>query len=83
MKLNVLIILGSLSALSSACAMVDQYSQASKYDANSPEAQECGYEAKKATASMPNTSRSGINFEQMFKEKELFNLCMQGKQGAK
>lgn len=79
MKLNTLILLCSIIIMSSACVMLDQYSEAAQYDQNSPWAQDCNYEAKKATASMPNTSSSGINFEQMLKEKELFNLCMKSK----
>ena len=69
-----------LSALCmTSCVMIDQYREAAQYDMNSSEAKQCEYEAKSATASMPNNSRSGVNFEQMFKEKELFNLCMKNK----
>tara|TARA_R110000868_G_C10947192_1_gene767527 strand:- start:2332 stop:2613 length:282 start_codon:yes stop_codon:yes gene_type:complete len=81
-KIRTLLIILLINSLSG-CVMIEQYSEASKYDQNSPDAKECDYEAKKATASMPNNSRSGINFEQMYKEKELFNLCMRNKQNKK
>jgi len=49
------------------------------YDRNSPEGIECTYEAKKGAASVQATGRSGLNFDQMYKEEELFNLCMASK----
>jgi hypothetical protein len=51
-----------------------------KYDANSPDGIECTYEAKKGAAAVNVPGRSGLNLEQMFKENELFNLCMQVKE---
>jgi hypothetical protein len=41
---------------------------------------QCEYEAKSASASVQATGRSGINFDQLFKERELFELCMKSKQ---
>ncbi len=41
---------------------------------------QCEYEAKSASASVQATGRSGINFDQLFKERELFELCMKTKQ---
>lgn len=49
------------------------------YDRNSPEGIECTYEATKGAAAVQATGRSGINFDQMYKEEELFNLCMASK----
>ena len=40
----------------------------------------CEYEAKTGAAAVQATGRSGLNFDQMFKEKELFELCMRAKQ---
>ena len=40
----------------------------------------CEYEAKAGAAGVQDTGRSGLNFDQMFKEKELFELCMKAKQ---
>ena len=51
-----------------------------KYDANSTDGIECTYEAKKGAAAVNVPGRSGLNLEQMFKENELFNLCMQVKE---
>ncbi len=39
----------------------------------------CEYEAKTGAAAVQATGRSGLNFDQMFKEKELFELCMKAK----
>lgn len=50
------------------------------YNANSPEGIECTFEAKKAAAAVQPSGRSGFNFDQLFKEQELFNLCMASKQ---
>lgn len=50
------------------------------YNANSPEGIECTFEAKKAAAAVQPSGRSGLNFDQLFKEQELFNLCMASKQ---
>ncbi len=41
---------------------------------------QCEYEAKSASAGVQATGRSGINFDQLFKERELFELCMKTKQ---
>jgi hypothetical protein len=41
---------------------------------------QCEYEARAASASVQATGRSGINFDQIFKERELFELCMRAKQ---
>jgi hypothetical protein len=40
----------------------------------------CEYEAKTGAAAVQATGRSGLNFDQMFKEKELFELCMKARQ---
>jgi hypothetical protein len=50
------------------------------HNANSPEGIECTFEAKKGAAAVQATGRSGLNFDQFFKEQELFNLCMASKQ---
>ena len=41
---------------------------------------QCEYESKVGAAGVRDTGRSGINFDQMFKEIELFDLCMKTKQ---
>ena len=41
---------------------------------------QCEYEAKSAAAGVRASGTSGINFDQIFKEKELFDLCMKAKQ---
>jgi hypothetical protein len=41
---------------------------------------QCEYEAKAGAAAVQATGRSGLNLDQMFKEKELFELCMKAKQ---
>jgi hypothetical protein len=41
---------------------------------------QCEYEAKTGAAAVQATGRSGLNFDQMFKEKELFQLCMKARQ---
>jgi hypothetical protein len=41
---------------------------------------QCEYEAKTGAAAVQATGRSGLNFDQMFKEKELFELCMRARQ---
>lgn len=41
---------------------------------------QCEYEAKTGAAGVQATGRSGINFDQMFKERELFELCIKAKQ---
>lgn len=41
---------------------------------------QCEYEAKSGAAAVQATGRSGLNFDQMFKEKELFELCMKARQ---
>lgn len=41
---------------------------------------QCEYEAKSASAGVQATGRSGINFDQLFKERELFELCMKTEQ---
>lgn len=41
---------------------------------------QCEYEAKAGAAAVQATGRSGLNFDQMFKERELFELCMNAKQ---
>lgn len=40
---------------------------------------QCEYEAKAGAAGVRDTGRSGLNFDQMYKEKELFELCMKAK----
>lgn len=40
----------------------------------------CEYEAKSAAAGVIDRGRSGINFDQIFKERELFELCMKSRQ---
>jgi len=73
MKKISLALISSLILLTS-CAEFQQ-----RYDANSPEGIECTYEAKKGAAAVQATGRSGLNLDQMFKEQELFNLCMASK----
>ena len=41
---------------------------------------ECQYESVKGSASVVATGRSGLNFDQAFKEQQIFDLCMQAKQ---
>lgn len=41
---------------------------------------QCEYEAKAGSAAVRDTGRSGINFDQIYKERELFELCMKAKQ---
>jgi hypothetical protein len=73
MKLKTLIIF-TLGILLTACVgMTPRYSQ------NSPEGIECNYESKKGAAAVQATGRSGLNLDQMYKEIELFNLCMDSK----
>lgn len=43
-------------------------------------AAQCEYEAKAGAAGVRDTGKSGINFDQIYKEKELFDLCMKAKQ---
>ena len=48
--------------------------------ANQKNRAQCEYEAKAGAAAVQATGRSGINFDQMFKEQELLDLCMKAKQ---
>ena len=48
--------------------------------ANRKNQAQCEYEAKTGAAAVRDTGRSGLNFDQMYKEKELFELCMKAKQ---
>lgn len=48
--------------------------------ANQKNSAQCEYEAKAGAAAVRDTGRSGLNFDQMYKEKELFELCMRAKQ---
>jgi hypothetical protein len=41
---------------------------------------QCEYESKAGAAAVQATGRSGLNLDQMFKEKELFELCMKARQ---
>jgi hypothetical protein len=41
---------------------------------------QCEYEAKAGAAAVRDTGRSGLNFDQIYKERELFELCMKAKQ---
>jgi hypothetical protein len=41
---------------------------------------QCEYEARTGAAAVQATGRSGLNFDQMYKERELFELCMKAKQ---
>jgi hypothetical protein len=41
---------------------------------------QCEYEAKAGAAGVKDTGHSGLNLDQVFKENELFNLCMKAKQ---
>ena len=41
---------------------------------------QCEYEAKAGAAGVRDTGRSGLNFDQIYKEKELFDLCMKAKE---
>lgn len=52
-------------------------SQKTSYEKNRAQ---CEYEAKSGSAGVRDTGRSGLNFDQMFKEKELFELCMRARQ---
>jgi len=49
-------------------------------EANQKNRAQCEYEAKTGAAAVQATGRSGLNFDQMFKEKELFELCMRARQ---
>jgi hypothetical protein len=40
---------------------------------------QCEYEAKVGAAGVRDTGRSGLNLDQIYKEKELFDLCMKAK----
>jgi hypothetical protein len=48
--------------------------------ANQKNRAQCEYESKTGAAAVLATGRSGINFDQIFKERELFDLCMKTKQ---
>jgi hypothetical protein len=74
MQLRVISLLISVFVLAG-CAGMN-----TSYNANSPEGIECTFEAKKGAAAVQSTGRSGLNFDQFFKEQELFNLCMASKQ---
>lgn len=52
-------------------------SQKTSYEKNRAQ---CEYEAKSGAAAVRDTGRSGLNFDQMYKERELFELCMRAKQ---
>lgn len=52
-------------------------SNSSAYEKNRAQ---CEYEAKSGAAAVRDTGRSGLNFDQVFKERELFELCMRAKQ---
>lgn len=52
-------------------------SQSKAYEKNRAQ---CEYEAKSGAAAVRDTGRSGLNFDQMYKENELFELCMRAKQ---
>ena len=41
---------------------------------------QCEYEAKAGAAAVRDTGRSGLNLDQVYKERELFELCMRAKQ---
>jgi hypothetical protein len=41
---------------------------------------QCEYEARTGAAAVQATGRSGLNFDQIYKERELFELCMKAKQ---
>lgn len=49
-------------------------------DVNQKNRAQCEYEAKTGAAAVQATGRSGLNFDQMFKERELFELCMKARQ---
>jgi len=51
----------------------------SSADKNSKAIAECKYQAATGAAAVTATGRSGLNFDQMYKEKELFELCMKTK----
>ena len=52
-------------------------SQSSAYEKNRAP---CEYEARAGAAAVRDTGRSGLNFDQLYKERELFELCMKAKQ---
>lgn len=41
---------------------------------------QCEYEARVGAAGVKDTGRSGLNIDQIYKEQELFNLCLKAKQ---
>lgn len=48
-----------------------------------PEGMKCKFEATKGAAAVQASGTSGINFDQIFKEWELFSLCMKSEQAKK
>jgi hypothetical protein len=50
-----------------------------KNNTNQKNQAQCEYEAKVGAAGVRDTGRSGLNLDQIYKEKELFDLCMKAK----